>query len=73
MTYAKFKPCPFCGGKRQEMRREQYEKAQGEITYFVMCTRMKCGAIGPMFLQQAEFPNNQEELATQAWNRRASC
>lgn len=58
MPEIKLKPCPFCGGIADVVRKEKWEK----VIFFATC--LYCGA---------EMPRNSRTVAeaAEAWNRRA--
>lgn len=67
------KPCPFCGGKQPQIASVELDST-GEkgLVHFVQCTRVKCGASGPSFLQTAmEHLFDPRVQAVEGWNRRA--
>ena len=59
------KPCPFCGGDA-ELGHTDITSEYGE-TSFVFCK--KCSANGKMI--RKSFKHSSDELAIEAWNRRA--
>lgn len=67
--------CPFCKGKKPRLRSE-YEDPSASGGYarlhFVECTKIKCGARGPVFKQTAESHNHFGQLAKDAWNNRGT-
>jgi Lar family restriction alleviation protein len=69
---ARLEPCPFCGGKQPRLKSVEFDNA-GDLAWQVWCWRAKCGAMGPSFLQTAEFQSpDPKQQAIDGWNTRKS-
>ena len=62
----KLKPCPFCGGAGEIVRKVTESLT---VFYFVQC--LDCGATGSMEGQEPDSPVVGITDAVAAWNRRA--
>ncbi len=77
------KPCPFCGGRAKNVRRQmrflgQNYTGQKKIRYGQQVFCQRCHARGPLYSRVTIFPSEEhqaafawlEEQAAEAWNRR---